>query len=93
MAKTIIDNNSLVKFNETSYKYTQQHGGLIRIDINAKTCTCPRYQEKLACKHLVAACLKDNVHLDGLQAFPKKLLTVKKRKRLAYLDSSLNHER
>ena len=91
--KDVISDGSLIKVNESLYKYKQKSGNWIRINTQAKTCMCQRYQDKLVCKHLVAACLKDTVRLEGLQSLPRKIVTIRKRKRQEYLDNSLVNKR
>ena len=95
MAKVVISDGSLIKVQESLYKYENKNqvGNWIRINTQAKTCMCQRYQDKLVCKHLVAACLKDTVRLEGLQSLPRKILTIRKRKRQEYLDNSLVNKR
>ena len=47
---------------------------------NDKTCMSIIYYDKRICKHLVASCIKDKVHMRRLGAGPKRFLTRKQRK-------------
>ena len=53
---------------------------MLTINTNLQRCTCSIYHNKLVCKHLVAACMKDAVWLSGFKLMPKQLRTVRKRK-------------
>ena len=52
-------------------------------------CTCSGYFDKGVCKHLVAACIKDKLSLNGLNYFPNKLKTLRRRFTKKNLDTSL----
>ena len=64
------------KFLRDLAKVVISDGNWIQINTQAKACMCQRYQDKLVCKHLVAACLKglkDSVRLEAnAQILPAK---------------------
>ena len=79
----IIKKKKLVSVAENLYKYKQHTGDWIYVNTADKTCQCPRFFSKLVCKHITAGCIEDQVRLDGLLVFPKKLKTLRPHK---YLD-------
>jgi hypothetical protein len=87
-AKEIVKKKLLKSVGEKRYTYDQRNGQCITIDTLAKTCSCVHYFSKLTCKHLVAGCIQDQVGLDGLRVFPKRLLTVRRRRQYKYVDDS-----
>lgn len=50
----------LIPIEDNVYEYRPHTGEMLTIDTNLQTCTFSMYN-KLVCKHLVAACMKDNV--------------------------------
>lgn len=71
---------TLRKIADNLYAYKQYNGNLIQIDTAQKTCSCFKFHDKMICKHLVAACMKDKVRLKGLEYFPRQLVTKKIRR-------------
>jgi hypothetical protein len=90
-ARSILTNNKLIPTssgNEFLYKHFKTNLGYARINTETKTCTCSKYFDKGVCKHLVAACLKQQVHLPGLVQLPKKFKIIRRNKRRQYLNDS-----
>ncbi|RNA17544.1 hypothetical protein BpHYR1_054641 [Brachionus plicatilis] len=79
---TLIRKNKLVSFGGNHYTCTYSSVGTL-----AKKCSCFRFLDKVACKHLVAACILDDVELKGLRKKTKILSTVRKKNSKKY-DSS-----
>ena len=50
-----------------------------------KNCTCDRYLDKAACKHLTAACIQEDVALNGLKT--KRNILLNKRRKKLIIDS------
>ena len=83
LATEIVKQKKLVLVDNHIYKYQQHTGDWIIINTEEKTCECARFFSKLVCKHLTAGCMEDQVRLEGLQVFPKRLKTLRRRR---YLD-------
>ena len=71
------------------YTYRQQNGQIAKINSINQTRSCAIFLDKATCKHLIAASIKDKLNIDGYPIFPKKLLTLRQRKRKQYLDASI----
>ena len=74
-AKTIVLRNQLISTSidsEYLYKHFNPKLGFARINILSKTCTCHKYFDKGICKHLIAACMLNNISLPGMTELPKK---------------------
>jgi hypothetical protein len=74
-AKTIVLRNQLISTSidsEYLYKHFNPKLGFARINILSKTCTCHKYFDKRICKHLIAACMLNNISLPGMTELPKK---------------------
>ena len=78
LAKKVIKKKKLEK-REGFYSYRQCNGDVFTIDIENKTCDCDRFLDKAACKHLAAACIKEQIAFNGLK-LPKNVLLSRKRK-------------
>jgi hypothetical protein len=92
-AKTIIIRKQLIATNsESEYLYKHFHSslGFARINIDVKSCTCYKYFDKGACKHLVAACMQNNIGLPGMVQFPKRFQVVRRRSKRNYINESIN---
>ena len=48
---------------EYSYKHFNKTTGIINVE--NISCSCPKYLDKAICKHLIAVCLKEKIHLPG----------------------------
>ncbi len=48
------------------FTYETSQKGIVRIDCNARTCTCLDFMKMHMCVHLVAACIQSNIQLRGL---------------------------
>ncbi len=59
------------------YEYTQIDGFLATINTETKCCTCRFFNDKAICKHLVAACMNDDVELYGLKAKSNQFKTLR----------------
>jgi uncharacterized Zn finger protein len=53
------------------YKHFDSRLGFARINIAVKSCTCYKYFDKGDCKHLVVACMQNNIDLPGMVQLPK----------------------
>ena len=71
------------------YKHYKASLGYAIINTNTCTCTCSGYFDKGVCKHLVAACIRDNIPLNGLKVFPNKLKILRRRLKKKNLDTSI----
>ena len=85
LAKQVVKKNKL-ELKDGHYSYEQCNGDVFTIDVEQKTCSCDRFLDKAACKHLTAACIKENVALDGLKLKTNTILT-RKRKKARKIDS------
>jgi len=61
------------------YEYTQIDGFLATINTETKCWTCRFFNDKAICKHLVAACMNDDVELYGLKAKSNQFKTLRRR--------------
>ena len=61
------------------YEYTQIDGFIATINTETKYCTCRFFNDKAICKHLVAACMNDDVALYGLKAKSNQFKTLRRR--------------
>ncbi|CAF0798855.1 unnamed protein product [Brachionus calyciflorus] len=77
-AHKLIRKNKLVSYGGNHYTCTYKSTEC-SVDILAKKCSCFRFLDKAVCKHLIAACLKDDVELKGLRKKTKILSTVRKK--------------
>jgi hypothetical protein len=77
---------------EFLYKHFNVHLGFARINLTAKTCTCFKYLDKGVCKHLIAACLMNQVNLPGLVQLPKLFKVIRRKKIRQYRDDSRSEE-
>jgi hypothetical protein len=59
--------------------YTQKDGFLATINKETKCCPCLFFNDKAICKHLVAACINDDVELYGLKAKSNQFKTLRRR--------------
>ena len=94
-AKTIIVRKQLIATTSESeylYKHFDARLGFARINIAVKTCTCYKYFDKGVCKHLVAACMQNNVSLPGMVQLPKRFQVVRRRNKRNYINDSLNDD-
>ena len=92
-AKTIIVRKQLIATNSESeylYKHFDSRLGFARINIDVKSCTCFKYFDKGVCKHLVAACMQNNIGLPGMVQLPKRFLVVRRRNKRNYINESIN---
>jgi hypothetical protein len=79
LAKTIVLRKQLISTSidsEYLYKHFNTKLGFARINILSKTCTCHKYFDKGVCKHLIAACMLNNISLSGMTELPKKILVL-----------------
>ena len=75
LAKTIVLRKQIISTSidsEYLYKHFNPNLGFARINILSKTCTCHKYFDKGICKHLIAACMLNNISLPGMTELPKK---------------------
>ena len=89
LANKILKGKLLVPDGLNQYTYRQQNGQIAEINSINQTCSCAIFLDKATCKHLIAASIKDKLNIDGYPIFPKKLLTLRQRKRKQYLDASM----
>ena len=67
LARRIVDNDQMVG-NGTSYEFSRKDGSIETVKLgDERCCSCYYFLDKAMCKHLVAACLKENLPLLGLQ--------------------------
>jgi hypothetical protein len=95
LAKTIVIRNQLISTSidsEYLYKHFNPKLGFARINILSKTCTCHKYFDKGVCKHLIAACMLNNISLPGMTEMPKKFLVIRRRQNARYRDDSRSEE-
>ena len=85
-AKEIINNNKL-QLNGGNYNYLHLNGAVFTIDFHNKTCTCDRFLDKAVCKHLTAACMIENIELNGLHIKSKTFVTRRRIKKNKISDS------
>jgi len=94
-AKAILNKKLLIPTgseDEFLYKHFNVHLGFARINLTAKTCTCFKYLDKGVCKHLIAACLMNQVNLPGLVQLPKLFKVIRRKKIRQYRDDSRSEE-
>ena len=84
-ANKILKGKLLVPDGLNQYTYRQQNGQIAKINSINQTCSCAIFLDKATCKHLIAY----KLNIDGYPIFPKKLLTLRQRKRKQYLDASI----
>ena len=75
LAKTIVLRKQIISTSidsEYLYKHFNPNLGFARINILSKTCTCHKYFDKGICKHLIAACMLNNISLPGMTEMPNK---------------------
>jgi hypothetical protein len=95
LAKTIVLRKQIISTSidsEYLYKHFNPNLGLARINILSKTCTCHKYFDKGVCKHLIAACMLNNISLPGMAELPKKFLVLRRRQKVRYQDESISEE-
>jgi hypothetical protein len=95
LAKTIVLRKQIISTNidsEYLYKHFNPNHGFARINILSKTCTCHKYFDKGVCKHLIAACMLNNISLPGMAELPKKFLVLRRRQKGQYKDDSITEE-
>ncbi len=56
----------LISFGLNRYEYKQIDGNIVNINTETKFCSYRFFNDKAICKHLVSACMNDNVELYGL---------------------------
>jgi hypothetical protein len=94
-AKTIVLRKQLISTSidsEYLYKHFNSKLGFARINILSKTCTCHKYFDKGVCKHLIAACMLNNISLPGMTELPKQFLVLRKRQTARLRDDSRSEE-
>ena len=94
-AKTIVLNKQLIATNlddEFLYKHFHSNLGYARINLIAKTCTCHKFMDKGVCKHLIAACMQQEISLPGLVQLPAKFKIIRRKKNREYRDDSRDQE-
>ena len=76
-ASVIINKNLLIpsSFNGI-YTFAGYNSLIYNINIYNKTCSCHKFIDKAICKHLAAACLKNDIYLNGLQKKPLRLFKI-----------------
>ena len=95
LAKTIVLRKQIISTNidsEYLYKHFNPNQGFARINKLSKTCTCHKYFDKGVCKHLIAACMLNNISLPGMAELPKKFLVLRRRQKGQYQDDSISEE-
>jgi hypothetical protein len=95
LAKTIVLRKQIISTSidsEYLYKHFNPNLGFARINILSKTCTCHKYFDKGVCKHLIAACMLNNISLPGMAELPKKILVLRRRQKVRYQDESILEE-
>jgi uncharacterized Zn finger protein len=55
-------------------------------------CTCHKYFDKGVCKHLIAACMLNNISLPRMTELPKKFLLLRRRQTARFRDDSRSEE-
>ena len=90
-AKDIIKQKKLIQNGGNRYNYQHYNDTLGTIDTLSKFCTCEKYLDKAICKHLVAACIKDDIALNGIESSIDKLI-YKKRKPMKRVNDSILDE-
>jgi hypothetical protein len=94
-AKTIVIRKQLIstsKDSEYLYKHFNPKLGFARINILSKTCTCHKYFDKRVCKHLIAACMLNNISLPGMTEMPNKFLVIWRRQNARSSDDNRSEE-
>jgi hypothetical protein len=95
LAKTIVLRKQIISTSidsEYLYKHFNPNLGFARINILSKTCTCHKYFDKGVCKHLIDACMLNNISLPGMAELPKKILVLRRRQKVRYQDESILEE-
>ncbi len=95
LAKTIILRKQLIATandSEFLYRHFNKKLGLARINTTSKTCSCHKYFDKGICKHLIAACIQNNISLPGLLQMPKRFQIIRRRKVRQYKDISQDED-
>ena len=87
LAKEVIKKQKLQLITPGYYTYKQCTGDIFNIDVGKKTCSCDRYLDKGTCKHLTAACMLEDVPLNGLKSSRNVLLTRRRRAKKLIIDS------
>ena len=78
--------------NEYEYRSTAT-GTSYKVSSIPMSCTCKRFYKFRMCKHLAAVCIQDKVSVKGLPerlVYPKRLLTLRRRKRNTAADISVD---
>ena len=89
-AIVIINQNLLIPSSVIGIYYFAGYNDVIyNVNIHNKTCSCYKFIDKAVCKHLAAACLQNEINLNGLKKKPLRLRYVY-RKKAIQKSTSLN---
>ena len=81
-ANKLIKDKRIEKIANGEHQFNHHSGLIFKIDTRDKSCTCHSFLDKKMCVHLVAACILDQVELNGLKLHDKILTKLRKRKRV-----------
>ena len=87
LAKQVLKKKKLILTAPGRYLYNQCNGEIFEINIESKTCSCDRFLDKAACKHLTAACMLEDIALNGLKSKRNLLQTRSRRAKHLIFDS------